>query len=907
MKLSRFLPFFVFLLPASIKAETQTIGGKWLGLHNADASMLIDDNEAQSLQDVDLCVNGACIRKRDGYALFRTIGVSTHPVRGGYYFRDVAGVDTIVFANDRSIYESVDSGAFSAFVTTDTSRSYYDFTDSNGYLWRANSNRDEIVKYDGTTKTYYPSAPKGNQIEVLPDRLVISGTTANPNRINFSASADFTDFATGLLETSAFTEDIGLPGQSINAIKAACNGILAWSKDSMSLVTAQTQFDLSPTVEISHTVGTVQPNTVITDLGMVYWQGQDNHFYSYDCNGMRKISEKLDVSGFAGGSAKSWQQTTEADFEAGTEVQTTDNITSGSVLLSTWTETDTTTADFSAGSTSNTSVISNRVYLSTNNTNINNNSFENGTSSDLDNWTEGSPGPSKVSSDSNCPSLSPYDGSYFLSYGAVNHSNSTVYIKDVSGNTLTSYSFSGNSDGLFGALAPPTASPCSWEEKTFDLSAYVGRWIYISLERGGGGTEISDTFLCSGGTLSYRITYFTFANGSYRAYYDYFVNGRSTIYTGTFTSAAMDTSFSTASFIGSANSTANSHSITWQTQNSSDGSSWDSAQSWTPESAPTTANKRYIRYVATLSTGGTTNGTALPYIDDVTFVARAATGTFVSQDKNIGANATSFGPFGVNDAANGGAIVYAIRTASTQGGLSAAAWTTVTDQSLITATINPWLNVRASFTGAYTSTPTLNDFTVQWNEGTITRNHGTIDKDHRLIWSVAEGTATVPNVSYIYDPRFDTWLKYSFGLDAPAKVGDVNYFGSTTSGNVYIWPSGTTDNGSAITAFWKSKDFVAPDPFVEKDFKKYSFLSKSQSGSNIDITYTINGASSGTSNNFSLTDSASLGFKRINANLPAGKFGTFINWKFGNDDADSPFEIYAFGYETTPRPWRVLP
>jgi hypothetical protein len=310
--------------------------------------------------------------------------------------------------------------------------------------------------------------------------------------------------------------------------------------------------------------------------------------------------------------------------------------------------------------------------------------------------------------------------------------------------------------------------------------------------------------------------------------------------------------------------------------------------------------------VVTLSTGGTTNGTALPYVDDVTFSARAASGTYTSQTKNIGSNATSFGNFSADQTLNSGTIGYFIRTATTEGGLAGASWTALTRDAQISASINPWIQVKATFTiTAATQDPSLQSFTVAWNEGNLVRTFGSVDKDHRLLWSVGEGTSTVANATYIYDPRFNSWLKYSVPFDAPARVGSSIYFGNPSSGNVYTWPSGTSDNGSAITAFWKSKDFVGGDVTSEKDFLNYSLISKSQTGSNLDLVYTINTSSSIT-NSYSLTDTASSTIRRINSNFPSGKFGTFINFRFGNDDADAPFEIYGLVMNYKPRPWRVM-
>ena len=252
------------ILPLYVSAGIQSFGGNWNGLNDADAAFLIGDGEAQDLSNVDITDNGSGIKKRDGYSSFKTIVASTWGVRGGYYFRDASSTDCTIHTNNRTVYVSKNGGNYSAVVTTDTEGSYYDFTDSNGSLWRANSNNDEIFKYNGSAVTYYPSHPKGNQIEAMPDRLVISGVTSAPNRVYFSAAADFTDFTTGILETSPFTEDIGMPGQNVTALKYAFGRLLIWTRDTMSMWQGTTQFD-GIIEDISTTVGTIQPNSVTYD------------------------------------------------------------------------------------------------------------------------------------------------------------------------------------------------------------------------------------------------------------------------------------------------------------------------------------------------------------------------------------------------------------------------------------------------------------------------------------------------------------------------------------------------------------------------------------------------------------------------------------------------------------------
>jgi len=107
-------------------------------------------------------------------------------------------------------------------------------------------------------------------------------------------------------------------------------------------------------------------------------------------------------------------------------------------------------------------------------------------------------------------------------------------------------------------------------------------------------------------------------------------------------------------------------------------------------------------------------------------------------------------------------------------------------------------------------------------------------------------------------------------------------------------------------AEWWEKDFVSDELWSEKTYKTISILPKRQSGSNLDITYTVN-TSSANSYNISLTDADGNNFVRNNYNLPSGKTGTFFNIKLGNDDGDAPFEVYAIRYEYEPKPSRLMP
>lgn len=830
--MKKLLASLLLLLPIFVRAEdsspykSEVIGGQWLGLNNADASLQIADNEAQDLLNVDITDNGYGIRKRSGYAQFLTVGLSTHGDRGSHYFRDASGNDTLVFCNERDCSESVNSGAFSAFITTDTSGSYYDWTDANGSAWRATNNRDEICSYDGTALTYYPSLPKGDQIEFMPDRGAISGTSANPNRITYSKKTDFTNYTVGNEDGDPWTDDIGLPGSVVTAMKYALGRMFVWTRTSTIYGYGTNQFDWEYK-DLSTTIGCTQPNSAVSDQGVVYWQGQDKHFYATDGEQIKKISSKLDVSGIVSlsGGSRFWEQTTQSDWEAGTEDDgLTVTASPGDIQFSTSgaLHDNFSDGDFTSAPTWNLTLSSVPASVTISGGEMDF-SVVNGSATNTTATFYGSTFPTAQS------------GFVELKYTPVDNTSSAGVMARVvlSTNAATVAPSGIGFNMVFGAASQDVAT-------------------YKNGLRGTSLSSYSQTF--TAGT-QYKIKFHIQQDGSITLYVD-------------------DTSIVSTSTDAISGSTIKSVHIGIGSGIGGGSDTWE------------------VKF------------------DDI----RVSTGkaSFLSQSFNIGTVPSSWGTLNVTNVLNDGAISYAIY-GDTNTSLTPSDPATyissqvITSGSIPTITLSSYVAVGSTFTRtASTQNPTLNSFDLSWFEGTTVRHFGSVDKDHRVQWSVIETSGSVPNKTYIYDPRFDTWLKYDVPFDAAVTVGDTLYFGGVSTGVVYQYPSGNTDAGSAITAYWKSKDFIAGNLFSEKVYKSISIVPKRQTGSNLDITYTVN-TSSANAYNISLTDADGNLFVRNNYWLPTGKRGSFLNIKFGNDDGDAPFEVYVLKYEYEPLPWRKLP
>ncbi len=145
------------------------------------------------------------------------------------------------------------------------------------------------------------------------------------------------------------------------------------------------------------------------------------------------------------------------------------------------------------------------------------------------------------------------------------------------------------------------------------------------------------------------------------------------------------------------------------------------------------------------------------------------------------------------------------------------------------------------------------------------------------------------------------WLLYDLPCNGFLVRQNRLYFGDSTKGYVYKFGDIDNDNGGAINAYWKSKDFFGGSPFSPQELANISVVGKAVSGSTVTITYSING-SSDVAFYFPLASSNSL-FINKNKNIPAGTIAGDYSVKFGNNAADQPFEIYGIQVGIRPKSW----
>lgn len=184
----------------------------------------------------------------------------------------------------------------------------------------------------------------------------------------------------------------------------------------------------------------------------------------------------------------------------------------------------------------------------------------------------------------------------------------------------------------------------------------------------------------------------------------------------------------------------------------------------------------------------------------------------------------------------------------------------------------------------------------------------------RVIYNDLSATANYPSVYADYGLSGKTWLRgnmsaYNMAIcDGNDDTGDM-FIGSPTSGYIYKINTGTNDDGTAIDAYVKTKDF----DFGIADAKKIlntAYTAFYSSGNwNAVVTHYVDFAQTGTSSNVSLSGGGALWDTAIwdtdvfsveglvKGRVDLGNVsGYFSSLKIGNNTLDQYFELRGIGY-----------
>jgi hypothetical protein len=317
----------------------------------------------------------------------------------------------------------------------------------------------------------------------------------------------------------------------------------------------------------------------------------------------------------------------------------------------------------------------------------------------------------------------------------------------------------------------------------------------------------------------------------------------------------------------------------------------------------TYANGSYFGFYGKTSSGGpmyVSNGT-------IYRPTNSMIGVYLSQ-VNHASGLTTWDTFNATKADGNGTHQFMMRasTNSFTVNSSTPAWGAVTSGSVITIGTGTYFQVADTMTvTASSNTTSLSDFTVNWFEGGASDKAYATYFNDAIWWSLAFGDGqTANNYIFKYDLLHPGWTLYNFGAGGFLTQNNSLYFGSTSAdGRLYKYGDSTSDNGTSISAYWKSKDFPGTDPWLESEYTQIDSIIRRNPGQTLSVGYALNGSTTTTSFNVSLSNTldTNIRWKKL---LPAGKIGGLFNIKYYDDSTTSSWELLGFRVMYKQLPYR---
>lgn len=233
---------------------------------------------------------------------------------------------------------------------------------------------------------------------------------------------------------------------------------------------------------------------------------------------------------------------------------------------------------------------------------------------------------------------------------------------------------------------------------------------------------------------------------------------------------------------------------------------------------------------------------------------------------------------------------------------STPAWSLVRQGGLVSVSTGTYFQFKDVMvvTSSTTRTPELRDISINWYEGDSSDQAYMQYFDNAIWESVTYGDGqSANNYIFKYDLINDGWTLYNIGTGGMLIENNILYFGSPSTSEIYNYGTSHSDNGSPISAYWRSKSFTGSDPFLQNQLSNIDVFSKKDQGASLTITYTTD-TSTATSYAVSLSTSSSVIQNR--KKLPSGKLGYTFDLEVGDNSVTSNWEMlgYRIGFIQLP-------
>lgn len=369
------LALFAYTWVSVCKAETQPIN-QFSGLNTDDSPLTLSNGQTPDSENV-ITDDGPGLQGRKGFVAFATQA----PV-GLWEFPKSDGTRYLIVNTGTRLLADTGGGTFQTLISTVPN----DRTVAASVLGDRFYFADTLngLKYWDATSVFIASATmKVDKLCTWKGRLVAAGIVASQRVIFLSKYLDGTNWTAPVNPSDDDAAQITVAGaldENIQALFASFKDILVWfKKNSFGGIYGSRRSNFSQRT-FSDYVGVSSVETIRDCDGLLRWLGNNRKVWEFDGATFNKISEDIDnifaTVSQGDSSAKSNTQTTEAQFEAGTQSPSgfADTVTTpGNLTPKTTTFFDTGLADFSAGTFDPTDSL--QIYLNGSDYRLSNHSY----------------------------------------------------------------------------------------------------------------------------------------------------------------------------------------------------------------------------------------------------------------------------------------------------------------------------------------------------------------------------------------------------------------------------------------------------------------------------------------------------------------------------------------------------
>jgi hypothetical protein len=178
----------------------------------------------------------------------------------------------------------------------------------------------------------------------------------------------------------------------------------------------------------------------------------------------------------------------------------------------------------------------------------------------------------------------------------------------------------------------------------------------------------------------------------------------------------------------------------------------------------------------------------------------------ISSGIDTGATPAGWDIFQAQFAANGGTVLFEMRSATTLGGLTAESFTTVTNGQFPAIPVRQFVQWRVTITSMSDAVPSIDSVTVNWFISTVSSIRvASIFYNRSYYLAAAEFNQTANNVVMVYDGEGKWRIYRGININTLSLFFNDPYYGDALAGYLVRFLFGATDRGDPIELIAETK------------------------------------------------------------------------------------------------------